>query len=205
MKGQNISVFIAICVVIGFNVALTVWTTKASAVKGLLHTSGETQNFSYVGSDYPVEYPISKLDTVGMILQETIHYSVDTTADWQIQDEEWMALLKQPEGVGYTHLGEEHRLFLVTFHHQLHCVHQLQLALAGVIARDQVHIRHCFNYLRQTLLCTSADMLEEGDFMMKDYTYDRIGDALVCKDWERLYNALDEDDREWMKWRADWD
>ncbi|KIJ64929.1 hypothetical protein HYDPIDRAFT_65502, partial [Hydnomerulius pinastri MD-312] len=59
------------------------------------------------------------------------------------------------------------------------------------------HLHHCFNYLRQTFLCESADTLELGDFMQRDFENERVGDTLVCHDWEQVYTALDENHQEW--------
>lgn len=40
--------------------------------------------------------------------------------------------------------------------------------------------------------------------MQKDYTVDRVGDTLVCQDWEKAYNVLDENYKEWLQWMDKW-
>ncbi|KAG2122892.1 hypothetical protein BD769DRAFT_1473339, partial [Suillus cothurnatus] len=47
------------------------------------------------------------------------------------------------------------------------------------------HTHHCLNYLRQTLMCDLAHMLEIGYFLSVDYEKDRMGDTLACRDWAR--------------------
>lgn len=78
------------------------------------------------------------------------------------------------------------------------------------------HVRHCFDYLRQTLLCSAASTVERGDFMKdagRGFGGDGEGeeegrmwrgDTLVCEDWERAFEALDVNLREWEEWKAAW-
>lgn len=75
------------------------------------------------------------------------------------------------------------------------------------------HVRHCFDYLRQTLLCSAASTVERGDFMKQagrgfgdDGDGGRMwrGDTLVCEDWERVFGALDANLGEWEEWKGRW-
>ncbi|EED80168.1 predicted protein, partial [Postia placenta Mad-698-R] len=106
-------------------------------------------------------------------------------------------------GVGRTRLGPDHRLFVITFHHQMHCLLQIQLSLTmPVESTTPPHIQHCLNYLRQTFLCAGLDSLEEGDFMERDFERDRQGGDMVCNDWTQVYGALDENYEQWLSWSS---
>ncbi|KAH7884129.1 hypothetical protein F5I97DRAFT_1898746 [Phlebopus sp. FC_14] len=119
---------------------------------------------------------------------------------------EWDKLVTAPKEAGRTRLGNDHRLFTMVFWHHFHCLWSIQRALND---RNDTyaaygHLHHCFNYLRQTLLCQAADSLELGDFMERDYEYERVGDTLVCRDWEPVYSALEENYRNWLEWAKEW-
>lgn len=147
---------------------------------------------------------MGSLDTVAMTLQESVRF--DLNASDPIADKEWELLSVIPEGFGRTRLGPEYRLFVITVYHQMHCLRKIQV---GLLERDDPisthhHVLHCLNYLRQLFLCAAADSLEEGDFLEKNYEVDRVGDQLVCQDWERVYDVLDENYENWLDWRGQW-
>jgi len=136
-----------------------------------------------------------------MSLHESIRYDINATDE--IAKAEWETLNGiVPKGAGRTHLGPDHRVFGVTVFHQFHCLLWLQRGLVANTADE--HLHHCYNFLRQTILCTGADMLEDGDFMEKDYTRERLGSDLVCHDWSKLYNVLDEKYEDWWEWTLQW-
>lgn len=136
-----------------------------------------------------------------MTLQESVHFNVnlsDTASNL-----EWKSISLHPDGFGRTRLGPDHRIFVVTVFHQLHCLQILHSALDGNIDSTH-HIQHCLDYLRQTFLCEAADNLERGDFMRRDYARERVADTLTCRDWEKVYRALDEDAARWEEWSLRW-
>ncbi|CCM06170.1 uncharacterized protein FIBRA_08411 [Fibroporia radiculosa] len=163
-------------------------------------------NYSYVGDDYPLEYPVGDLlvEPVAMTLHETVHYPLNTSDP--LSDTEWRSLAIRPHGFGTPRLGPDHRMFVVTFFHQLHCIWKFHYTLLtpGHPGSSPDHDYHCLNYLRQTFMCESAESLELGDFMERDFEKERIGDTLVCKDWQKLYENLERDDKEWSAWAAQW-
>jgi len=142
-----------------------------------------------------------------MTLHESMHFALNSS-DTESQLE-WESLPSWPKIIGRTHLGPEHRVFVVVFGHQLHCLWKLQQALLDY-NRDEPqatyhHVHHCLNYLRQTLLCDSADTLEMGDFLSVDHEEDRMGDTLVCRDWGKAISVLEEYHEKWLQWKAHWD
>ncbi|OBZ67519.1 hypothetical protein A0H81_12741 [Grifola frondosa] len=168
------------------------------------HTEALAHDFTYIGDDYPLEYPVGHLDPVAMTLHESVHFALNLTDP--IERLEWLSLAIHPDDVGRPRLGPNYRVFVITFYHQLHCVWKFQQALADRNDPEASvhHVQHCLNYLRQTLLCQAADTLELGDFMQRDFEVERIGDTLVCQDWGKVYGVLDEAYAEWRKWRVQW-
>lgn len=164
--------------------------------------------YTYASDDYPWEFPVDLThEAVAMTLHESVHFALNAS-DTESQLE-WEALPKGPKIVGRTHLGPEHRLFVLVFGHQLHCLWKLQQALLDYDS-DQPqatyhHAQHCLNYLRQTLMCDPAHTLEMGDFLSADYEKDRMGDTLVCRDWSKANSVLEEYHERWLEWRAHWD
>lgn len=140
---------------------------------------------------------------VGMVLQESVHFN--TNLSDPASNSEWKSLTTHPDGFGRTRLGPDHRLFVVTMFHQLHCLWVLHSGLDGnTTTVPPHHVQHCLDYLRQTFLCEAADSLETGDFMQHDFSKGRISDVLVCRDWEAVYQALDGDAARWEAWNSRW-
>lgn len=160
--------------------------------------------YSYVGHDYPLELPVGHMDIVAMTLQETVHYSLNLSDP--VSNAEWESIPDSIAGFGRTRLGPDYRLFVVTMHHQLHCLRYIQLALFDPTdpEANMGHVHHCLNYLRQTLLCEANESIEEGDFLERDFDKDRLGDTLICLDWESVYDDLDSRFEDWKDWRNKW-
>jgi hypothetical protein len=159
--------------------------------------------YSYIGDDYPLEYPMT-LDNVALTLQETTRYGLNLSDP--VSEEEWTQLVLYPKGLGRTRLGPEHRLFIVTYYHQLHCLRKMEVGLLQHENKsaNEHHFQHCINYLRQTILCDATDAVEEGDFMTMKHGPGVVGDTLVCKDWQKAYDVLDENFEEFVQWRKEW-
>ncbi|KAG1890029.1 hypothetical protein F4604DRAFT_1708115 [Suillus subluteus] len=186
------------------SILVTVWHARVR-LQPAQHQSIE---YTYAGDDYPWEFPVDLThEAVAMTLHESVHFALNVS-DTESQLE-WKSLPSWPKIIGRTHLGPEHRVFVVVFGHQLHCLWMLQQALLDY-NRDQPkvtyhHTHHCLNYLRQTLMCDPAHTLEMGDFLSVDYEKDRIGDTLVCRDWGKAHSVLEEYHEKWLQWRAHWD
>jgi hypothetical protein len=137
------------------------------------------------------------------------HHSADLEEE-RVADEEWNLLVAKPNNFGRARLGPEHRILVVTFYHQMHCLRRIQLALVN--RQDPMasagHVNHCLNHLRQTFLCESAHATEAGDFMLRNYDDDRglgqMVDTLICRDWEQVYQAMDKNEKQWSNWKNAW-
>ncbi|KAI0258333.1 hypothetical protein BC834DRAFT_975246 [Gloeopeniophorella convolvens] len=188
------------------NVCAVVWRNS-----GWLHSWRHNSNeyiseaaYSWVGDNYPLFYPMDPLRPVSMTLHETVHYSLN--ANDTISATDWFAMRQQPKGSGFARFGPEKLIILPVVIHQLHCLHVISVAftIPSHSYAAPGHLQHCFNYLRQTLLCGALDTLEEGDFMEKNYETDRIGDTLICEDWEQLFEDIDGNYEAWVGWKAQW-
>ena len=147
--------------------------------------------------------PLQTAEPVALTLHESVHFPLNTTE--ALPYNEWESLFYNV----YWRYGREHRAFIISFFHQLHCLIGLQRGLmessrsSGSHSADR-HMQHCLNYLRQTILCTSSDSLERGDFLTRDTMVDRIGESLVCQDWEQVLVAREVNYAEWAFWNAQW-
>ncbi|TFK54254.1 hypothetical protein OE88DRAFT_1654825 [Heliocybe sulcata] len=155
----------------------------------------------YVGSDYPPELPIRPLPLVEMQLQESVQFALVGPG----ADEAWQTLTTYPPGKGWVRLGPNRRLFAVVMFHELHCLRMIQRAFVNKNDTEAGphHVQHCLNYLRQHFLCEAVGDLEEGDFMERDYERERMGSALMCEDWTKVYEFAETNFEEWKEWASD--
>lgn len=82
--------------------------------------------------------------------------------------------------------------YMVTGIHQLHCLRVIlstygALRLEGTNDVDDAHLAHCFDYLRQGLMC-SVDTSLEGN--STEYG-EGWGSVHVCKDYSNVVNWID--------------
>jgi hypothetical protein len=105
-------------------------------------------------------------------------------------------------GDNHIRLGPQYRMFAVAYFHQLHCIRFIRQGLVHPFDDGAVgHYHHCFNYLRQWMLCSADVTLEPGDFTLKNFTEERIGATHTCQDWKPVYNMVDEKWGEWVQFR----
>lgn len=125
-------------------------------------------------------------------------------------DAAWASMF--PEGVGFVkHPKISPELSGVAVFHELHCVNMLRVgyyaALDGTIGKMQMihdhnkrpdphHLRHCFDYLRQSLVCAADSNLEPVDFELGGVTgwsFQR-----TCRDFDRIKDWAEQ----WRSWDA---
>jgi len=184
------------------HIAFTIWYAQDTLLS-VRTTPDSEKDYTYIGNDYPLDYPMGKLDTVAMSLHESVRYDILDPTD-EVANKEWKLLVESPLGHGLVRMGPDRRIFLLSFHHQMHCLWFIQLELMKPEPMPDFHLHHCFNYLRQAILCEAADSLEEGDFMDSDFSAGRKGSDLVCQDWMTVYDTIDEKHEEWLAWAAEW-
>ncbi|KAF8067800.1 hypothetical protein FPV67DRAFT_1158098 [Lyophyllum atratum] len=195
---------LTIWAVIVANLGIAILNVKQLSRYGTFRTDGRLRTYTYLGQDFPLEYPVGPLDDVATTLHETTLLQIDSKDPNAMK--EWELLETLPKGYGRVRLGPDQRLFLVAMFHQFHCLRAMEIRLRDRNASyiDAEHYAHCLNYLRQTLLCDANDSLEEGDFMERNLDVDRIGDTMVCRDWEAIYAAMNENDDAFGRWGKKW-
>ncbi|KAF8514426.1 hypothetical protein BU17DRAFT_68362 [Hysterangium stoloniferum] len=133
--------------------------------------------YSFKGEDYPTYYPID-LPPVSLTPENTIHYqiySIDAAS-------EWASIF--PDGGGFVYLGPRKRPFGLALFHQMHCLSRIRLAMAERDSSEHVH--HCFNYLRQAILCDANPTIEPVVPILGRRSVNAEVPR-VCRDWTRVY------------------
>lgn len=129
-----------------------------------------------------------------------------------------------PKGLGYVQVddpsgydnlphplrGFSRTVFTTSMTHQLHCLYNIAEVYSGLISDPtkippqlQGHIPHCFEYLRQSIMCC-ADTALEGQhttFPKEVQGSDGWDAKHVCKDYDAVYKHLEKrraDDRVWI-------
>ncbi|KAF4615832.1 hypothetical protein D9613_012370 [Agrocybe pediades] len=163
--------------------------------KAFLPAVDFTRAYSYMGHDFPDSLPIPSpgLLDVEVYLEESPRYSVKGLAS----DDEWLSLTSRLGG--YIRLGPPKRLFMVTMFHELHCLRVINLAFEptgwdntpGPI--DESHIKHCFDYLRQAVLCSADLNVEEGSYIQGEFWEKSFPQQRMCKDWTSVYRVMNGD------------
>lgn len=139
------------------------------------------------------QLPLSVENAV-MIFSDENHLDINAGAHW-------MSTI--PRGNGWVLLGPNKTAYAVAMYHQLHCLnimrYDLTVSKAG-IAADQTtlnHAHHCYNYLRQSILCKADGTLEPSrQIVLSD---GRIGSAAsgsgvthVCRNWAQIRRYMED-------------
>ncbi|KAK0466162.1 uncharacterized protein EV420DRAFT_1510270 [Desarmillaria tabescens] len=135
---------------------------------------------AFIGNDFPEHLLLDLPD-------KSSHYGISGPED----GEEWATTATY--GFGYLRLGQEQRRFALSMWHQLHCLRLMRMALDGDHDEGvRGHMQHCLTYLRQMILCNPDLTLEPADVLTRNYEIRRKGATYVCKDWSKVYNAMEE-------------
>ncbi|KAJ8090150.1 hypothetical protein PM082_018735 [Marasmius tenuissimus] len=156
----------------------------------------DTRQYSFKEDDYPSFAPINlPKEPVRLTIEESVHYSPFET---QLSTKEW--LYNSPWGTGTYRGGSEHTLFFVAGFHDMHCLRHIHASLLNTHHKSKGwgHLQHCFNIVRQSILCQADMTLEEGDFTQRDFTKDRFGATHICRDWDAVYDEIGSN---WVEWR----
>jgi len=96
------------------------------------------------------------------------------------------------------------RMFVVTMFHELHCLRMLNRGYGPRGAVSEGHLKHCLHYIRQMALC-DADMTpepagwEEKWAVEDDTGLDREGATHICKDFQSVFDGLQNNWAEWLR------
>jgi len=155
-----------------------------------LHPENDS-HYTYVGDDHPVQLPVH-LPLVALKVEETSKYGISNLGAW----DDWRSTDWFPKTDGFVRLGPDGRLFSVSLFHQLHC---LQLMRDAVLNNRNVtaHTHHCFNLIRQMVLCASDTTLDPINIADEDGTpgANGVGTVHVCRDWQKAYDFVTENQK----------
>lgn len=134
-----------------------------------------------------------------MTVQENHRFSL-------IDDTAWAETM--PGHRGFVRLGREGRSFGVSAYHQLHCINALRFDYT--VARDGLvtdaaalsaklgHDSHCFQFVRQAILCKADDTLvpinNEGNQTLSSAGF---GVTHRCRNWARVRDFVLQNDAKW--------
>lgn len=96
------------------------------------------------------------------------------------------------------------RTFVVTMFHELHCLRMLNAGYESEGRAAEGHLKHCIHYIRQMALC-DADMTpepagwEEKWSVEDDTGLDREGAPHVCRDFQSVFDAVENNWTEWLR------
>ncbi|KAJ7245285.1 hypothetical protein C8J57DRAFT_1242281 [Mycena rebaudengoi] len=191
---------LGICIITALNaLRATLQQLNLKAMSGELTPEG---SHSYVGTDFPRELSL-RVSRAAMWFETPERYALNATDDWASTI---------PRGHGWVKLGPDHRPFAVTMYHQLHCIdgirQYLLLSSKGEHSKaknSKIHASHCFNYLRQLLLC-GADITLEPTALVT-LGHGKMGEGAsgegvphTCRDWTQVRSMVEENSSQWVKW-----
>lgn len=143
--------------------------------------------------------PVGLLPTVEMTFQESTRFTLDAAGT-----QNWETLFTNQFGIGFAHLGPYHFRHISGAYHALHCLYSMQ---GDFDAPDHAkhpshHFLHCLMYMRQLFLCNADATLEEGDFMARNLTMDRVGHTRQCRDWTVAAAWINQNFKEWAEYNG---
>ncbi|KAJ7274204.1 hypothetical protein C8J57DRAFT_1062934, partial [Mycena rebaudengoi] len=133
--------------------------------------------------DHPHQLPLD-VPPVALTIEDSDRYGLSdfgAYADWRTTD-------LFPQSNGFVKLGPQGDTRVgVAMFHQMHCLQRIRTAI--VQGDPGHHTRHCLNLLRQTVLCASDTTL---DPMNSAKGTDGLGIVHVCRDWQKVYDFVEE-------------
>ncbi|KAF9218576.1 hypothetical protein BS17DRAFT_525474 [Gyrodon lividus] len=186
-------------IIMFFLVALTLMNAMYTALQLENLVEAATANhpsYSYAGSDIPSELPLD-LRQVALMFEDVDEYALNASA-------EWSTLI--PPRNGWVHLGPEGRPFAISLYHQLHCLSGIRSAILRAQAQAcnatdftpsfLSHANHCFNYIRQTLLCHADTTLESTQKIIRPngklgFVASGVNILHRCRDWTQVRSFVE--------------
>ncbi|KAJ4489043.1 hypothetical protein C8R41DRAFT_835583 [Lentinula lateritia] len=149
----------------------------------------------YPEHDY--DYDVMPVQVPGSYSPATLTVQNDDNTYPLTDDKKWASIV--PPKHGFVRLGSMGTPFAIAMYHQLHCVNGIRFAY--VAARDELfkhvkyredafqHVNHCFDIIRQSLLCKADTTLIP---LGPDKQHTRR-----CRDWTQVRAFVDDNHRFW--------
>ncbi|KAJ6490179.1 hypothetical protein DFH09DRAFT_1053828 [Mycena vulgaris] len=136
-------------------------------------------------------------DLVGLTIHNTARYGIDEEGG-----QDYAQLM--PSGGHTIHLlsdrNRQPQVSTVALFHQLKCLEIYHREYSQKPRREPTSLlRHCLNYLRQSILCHADTRLEsiKNEQVQANKEYET-----VCRDWTRVYEAAENNYAEYQKEQA---
>ncbi|KAM3513149.1 hypothetical protein MY11210_003174 [Beauveria gryllotalpidicola] len=125
------------------------------------------------------------------VIPQTFHYNrtFGEAPDHQGTLEAWESIVPVGQGTVQFPRGS-HNLYTLSVVHQLHCLWSIHGNYYRKVDGDPdtdmsaAHMRHCFDYLRQGLMCASDTSLEPVDLKLGGVT--GWGSERLCRDYQQV-------------------
>lgn len=155
----------------------------------------------YLNKDTPIQVPVGPIPTVLSTFQESSRFSMSPDED---SNANWKTLFTNQFGIGFQHLGPYHFRFVSGAYHALHCLYSMHedYEKPNHTTEPSHHFGHCLMYLRQVFLCNADTTLEDGDFLRKNLTSNRVGETRVCRDWTHVSTWVNDEFRRWAEYNG---
>ena len=126
--------------------------------------------------------------------------NIEPTKHYQLSgynaDAEWAALAPNN---GILYLGPHRQPFSISLFHQLRCLDIIRRDVAETLPQEESRLsRHCLNYMRQMVLCSTD--LAVDPVMGRELEAEVRAETNQCVDWRHVYQTLEENQREYIKW-----
>jgi hypothetical protein len=146
-----------------------------------------------VGDDFPPRFD-APTDIVEMTFGESLLFDLDIPHATELWDS-----IRPNIHLGYVRLGSDDRVLVVSLYHSLHCLSMFRLGLVGeLLLSNHHHFEHCFNYLRQLILCSADATLEPIDFRPVNNSFVSPSYDRQCRDWSAVFDAVDRNYEGWV-------
>ena len=144
------------------------------------------KKIAYVGNDFPPILDIPGIDSVvQLVVEPTVHYQLNGS----LADQEWALLLPRPAAL--VRLGPHYRPFAISMLHSLHCLDKLRHSIREPPRTPigRMHVEHCANYLRESILCAADSTLEPVPKEETD-NYGSFSLTRECRNWMAVYEEI---------------
>ncbi|KIJ30116.1 hypothetical protein M422DRAFT_96479, partial [Sphaerobolus stellatus SS14] len=146
----------------------------------------------YVADDIPDRIPLD-VQEAALVFKPNTRFSL-------VNDKSWSFMVASKEG--FLRLGPNGRPFATSFNHQLHCVNAVRfdytVARDGLVTDEKElkaklgHINHCFQFLRQSILCKADNTLVplekyNGSIVLNGFG----GPPHRCRDWAQIRHFVE--------------
>jgi len=149
----------------------------------------------YVDNNIPDHLPV-KFQEAAMIFEPNTRFSLT-------DDNAWAAMLATNEG--FVRLGPNGLPFATALYHQLHCMNGIRfshtIARDGLVTNEEIlkaklgHMNHCFQFLRQSIMCKADTTLIPLNGSIALSGFDRQPHR--CRDWTQIRQYVENNVAEW--------